>query len=345
MNRPLNSLIALLSSLAPAVIKHSAKSRNITIISSRMEVNTNNLLVATKFLSSVICLWDAVTLETVGELGSPVDNAIIHNFDISNDDSLLISGDNQGRLLVWDLSSLQQTGRMQHGGCIVGVSFLHCSEYTAISLAQETFAIWDLVTYQQNYTIFTGQPYPRGVSINADDTTIVSYFGGDIIAWDISYVSRGLVKWGNNARKTVISLSSACTALSLAPIEPHVTAIGHEDGEIMIFNFESQQQILKMSVHAGPVAQICHASDGTHLYSCAEDGTVKILELGSGCLSTVIELLAYWMTLSPNSTRLATSIGGRVYIVDVTSGTLVSTLQGSYENVRYSNSSQFVILM
>jgi WD40 repeat protein len=144
-----------------------------------VDVNVDNLFATSSYQQYEVHVWNSKSNRFVETLawGS---SGFFHA-DFSYDNSLLATGDSDGRIIIWNLRFLCEVVRLQHRSTIWNVCFpSNNNEYTA-SLDEDAYFrtniwVWNLVSCQRLYSVsLSGSRYENIVRITVDCSRIVAF--------------------------------------------------------------------------------------------------------------------------------------------------------------------------
>jgi WD40 repeat protein len=311
--------------------------------------DVQNLLITSCYDEGfVVILWDASSNEEVGRFRGHEDAEILCG-DLSMDNSLLVTGDNDGRLFVWDVLTMRDDAVcLQQGSGATCLCFPHHRKDCVVCLGLDEdlchiLYIWDLETQQQRFENSLHTYYDeRHLSLTSDDANIVtvglknvdiySLAAGDLIA--TYYVN----DW-------------YCTACCTSPVQNNIVAVGGASGEVFLWDLITGPDTTPgIVINADRITCICYSRDGSHLYSGSADGTVVSFDVVSQQATVIARTrgeCVCLIALSPDETRVAVILSSAVRIFSIASGDLISVLNVAipYNGVLCYSKSGSVVLM
>jgi WD40 repeat protein len=260
-----------------------------------------------------VWLYNLQTLDQVPILVRGESTAQLLSLDYNADGSLLLLGDAQGNVRLWDTNvrtNLLETTFLQG----------HQSDAGAVAFSPDGAFI---------------------ASVGSIANTIANVNKANaIVLWDVANVEQALVLAGHNARVNALEYSPDGTILASASGDNTGS-----DNTIRLWNASTGELIATLEGHTGAVQDIAFASDGLSLVSAGLDGSVFVWDIATGEQVRVIQesgVPIRALALSPDGTLLATAAGDpastnpqdyTIGVWDFAAGQPLVTLQGHTKSI------------
>lgn len=283
--------------------------------------------VATAGADGILQIWDATTLEPVGDplIAEPL--AVLSGLAYSPDGTMLLVGGDVGAVL-FDLTSENpaETFQMLNEDNPAGVSdvaFSPGSPYLAFATDQGV-TLWDLAANAP-----AGEPIPGG-----DDGFFRIDFSPDGSLLAVP-ANRGVQLWEVATREPVGDLMQVDDATWLeAAFSPDggLLAIGTGFGVLSVWDVATQEPAYPAwQGHDGFIFDLDFSPDGTRLASAGNDGTVKLWDVATQSLA-----LGPWaghdsgvfvLDFRPDGLNLASAgVDGALVLWNLSSNTAIGTI-------------------
>jgi WD40 repeat protein len=305
----------------------------------------HNLLVTTCCDEGyVVILSDASSNKEVGRFRGH--GAEILCGDLSMDNSLLVTGDDDGRLLLWDVLTMSDDALcLQQETPATHVCFPHHRKDCLVSLGLDDelchiLYIWDLEARRERCTssLHTYDD-ERHLSVTNDDANVVTVGWKEINVYSLTTGESIATYYVNDW---------FCTALCTSPVENNIIAVGGATGEIFLWDLVTGPDTkAAVVVNADRTTCLCYSNDGSVLYCCSMDGTIKSFDVVSQQATLIARTGPFVnsMALSPDETRVAVWLDSGIRIYRVASGDLISAQPYPCISVLCYSKSASVILM
>lgn len=264
-------------------------------------------------------IWDLTTqTKTISLMGhkSPCDGVAY-----SPDGDLLATSDDTGVIKIWETSSGKELFSLTHSGNVHSIAFNPAGIKLASASENGTIKIWDITTHKELLNLI-GTAGFYGVAFLPDGKRLVaSGQDGTAKVWSAETGQQLLNLAGNTS--TVISVATS-------PDGNHVATSGY-DGTLKIWGTAPGYELNTLSIHTAAVWDIAYSPDGKLLASVSEDGAAKLVDTATNQPVQRFspgESLSN-LTFSPDGKQIAFgSAAGKVYLWEVKTSRLVSTLEG-----------------
>ena len=271
----------------------------------------------------------------------------------SKDDALLVTGDHDGEVRIWDLATGKSLQTLSHGTIVRWVAFHPSGKTVATAARDGVLRLWNvadgiLLAEQQ-----TGASIVHACEFSPDGELLVSiqsdgsvrlYSGGSMrnlgalrghsdylsglgftvegkivtIAWDGT-----LRVWDPSPRRRFERLEGMMGStfrLALHPSEPVIGACSL-GGEVAAWNLGDRSLRFARDLKAGMLHGLAWSSDGTSMFTCGDNDRIYELSGSDGFLlrsrQLVRGLLLRDVALSPSLGKLVvTAVTGQTLIVD-----------------------------
>ena len=318
-----------------------------------------------------IWLYDVATSRELALLAGLGHTEGVGSISFSPDGSLLVSGDGDGKVIFWDISSQTQLATLQgHTEGVNSVSFSSDGSLLASGGEDGKVIVWHVSSRTQIVPL----PHTEGVnsvSFSPDDSLLASGGEDGVIVWDVSSQTQivplphtegvssvsfspdgsllasggedGVIVWDVSSRTRVATLYDGFSPVSFSP-NSSVLAFGGEDG-VIVWDVSSRTRVATLP-HTGWTGSVSFSPDGSLLASEGWDGVIvwdvssqtqlSILPDGDGVGS---------VSFSPDGSLLASGErdpwggnpwyeDGDVILWDVSSRSQLAILQGHTSRVR-----------
>ena len=295
----------------------------------------------------------------------------VNSLAFSQDGSTLVSGNGAGAMLLWDVNTgelLETFEGHTHG--IDSVAFSQDGSILASGSGGGsgseggTIYLWDIATRRLKHALELPNPLARGWRIT--DTSVAFSRDGSILASGIH--NKTIFLWISTELfpETFEGHTDDVTSLAFSP-DGSILASGSDDDTIRLWNVDLErdtgpvlwdletgqqvvntrqevdntEQLLKIfEGHEARVNSITFSSDGKTLASGSDDNTVRLWDVATGQLKSILEdSTSEWhrfytsVAFSPDGSILAGGItkDDTVILWDVTTGIHQQTLRGGGE--------------
>ncbi len=209
------------------------------------------------------------------------------------DRKLLVAGDADSRVHVWDLATGKLVKTLDaHNGWVLGVAISADGKRLATASADRTLRIWDVDSWEQ--TVRYDVPATvHGVALSPDGGTVVGAVGGaDEWALRVGRINVDLQQAAR--RRPTARAFSTGTGMPLDIVWPAKGAnafVALGDHTVRAYQGTTGRLLATYSGHTDWVYCVASNADGSKLASGSADGTVKLWNgAGGKPLATLIQL-------------------------------------------------------
>lgn len=215
-------------------------------------------------------VWDLATGQAAAVLGDHL--SAVWAADFTRDGKAVITGTHDGKLRVWDV----ETGRVRaqvtgHQKRIRAVE-CHPQEDLVVSGAED-FVIRAWTSDLEPLASLNGHEDRINALSFSQDGSILTSGGrdGQVIVWDFE----------SREPLTAITAPVFVWAVATSPTGDTV-AFGLENGEVRTFDRHTQAESGPICQHDHRVKSLTFSDDGRLLFSCSEEGAIRVLDLAHG---------------------------------------------------------------
>ncbi len=187
------------------------------------------------------------------------------------------SGDEDGRIILWDVEKHQQSGELltDHHEPVTSVAFSPADGSILASGSDDrTIILWNVEKRQRLGDALTGhKERVSSVAFSPDGKTLASGSADNtIILWNVASHQR----LGDPLEVHAKGVRS----VAFSP-DGKTLAAGYGDGSIILWDVASHQQIGTLTDHTGSVNSVTFSRDGTTLASGSDDGSIFLWDVAS----------------------------------------------------------------
>ncbi|MEU1338352.1 hypothetical protein [Streptomyces sp. NPDC005827] len=279
--------------------------------------------VATGSGSGTVRLWNAAT--GLAEASLTGHSATVGTLAFSPDGTTLASGSDDGTIRLWDVSSHRSTITLTgHTDAVTSVAFAPDGSTLASGARDGTLRLWDAASRRPGATLGTPGTRAEGLALGPDGTTLA------VDAESTDSPDRTVQLW-NTATGDITHVlpgHRGAAGMAFSP-DGRTLATGDFSETLELWDTATGQR-KKTLPKAGTAAAF--SPDGTTLATVRDLGTVVLKDAATGRTKKVFpdrhtEGSMASLAFDPAGTMLAVSGHfGRVRVLDVNSGHVVSTL-------------------
>jgi eukaryotic-like serine/threonine-protein kinase len=270
-----------------------------------------------------ILLWDLTTKRRGHDLPGH-EGSILQSLSFSPDDTLLVSGGEDGRVRLWDVRSgglrSSERGHTRH---VWGTAFAPDGEWLATAGQDGTVKLWRIPGDGHRRTIQLASDAKQGavnwLAFAPDGQTLFTRTNsGELGRW--SALSGQRVK---SAGGTAASITRA----ALAPAS-RLATVASDKRELRVQDLSGAEVLLYR--HAQPISALAISPDGERVAFADDSPAVWMWEIGSSSprglsrLSGVCKCLAF----APDGRTIAAAAAARVLLLDAAQGQSLAVLSG-----------------
>ena len=216
-------------------------------------------------------IWTARADKTIAEFGL---SSLFSAIAVAPEGDRLVSGDWDGRVLLWDTAS----GKLErefigHFDKVTAVAFGDDGATIFSASADRTIRAWDAASGGQ-IRLFSGHFKPIAAIAVSADTLVSADVGGVIRIWNAK--TGRLIRQIADGRFAISAIVAA---------QDRVIRCG-ADGLIKIYSLKNGKVIKTLKGHKGRVYTIAAANG--EIYSGGADGTIRVWNLASGAQKAVL---------------------------------------------------------
>ncbi len=222
----------------------------------------------------------------------------LHELASSPDGQWLATGDDRGRVRLWDVR--RRTSRLLDGAAstIMRMVFSPDSRQLAGTSQDGKVRLWDVATGRE-HDVGTHSGWSMDVGFSPDGTQLVSTgVDGRIVLWDVA----------SGRARELADYDQWETAAAFSP-DGHLLAEGGLDRPVHLWDVATGKRVRELAGIPGGVLQLRYSSDGQHIAASGQESVVHVWDADSGAhveltgLSEVPRALAF----SPDSKTVAAS--------------------------------------
>jgi serine/threonine protein kinase/WD40 repeat protein len=235
---------------------------------SCVEFSPDGRMLATCSLSDQenLAIWDSNTGSKIVDLAGH--STSVYNLAFSSDGTRLVSGDNKGVVIVWDVSTGKALSRIEADrDRIRGLSFMPGSR-TVFATASESrhVRVWDSSDDRLLRDWETGGEMTSLAFVPGEARLCAAESSGRLFFWNIDSGELIRLIEGGGFRIRHMRFLPASTIL----------AAGDVNGALHLWNVETGIETLNLKGHETPINRVACSSDGKTIATVAHDGSVRL---------------------------------------------------------------------
>ena len=306
---------------AHSIFKETAFSQPLDPI-CRIVYTPDGSMFATGEGAGRIVVWRAVDQRPILVIDE-ASTGWVMSLDFIHGGKRLVSGGNAGEINVWDVATGQLVNVLKsHAGTVWTMDASPIGNLLVSGSFDACLMVWDLTTYELRHRL-TGHTQQINSAVFSPDGKKIASTSADktLRVWD-ARIGELLNIWECDIEPYSISFSSDSKHL----------AVGHNDGQISIWNLQTGKTDLAFQAHKYWIPSIVFSPCGNYIVSGSGDATTKLWNPKTGQLlrtSTVYTSLVWSLAFSPEGQYLA--VGGNDHTIrlwEMPKKRLFKTLQG-----------------
>lgn len=338
-----------------------------------LSVSLDATRVATVVEGFRVCLWDATSGVLKKTCTTRVDDMDLTGTDsarrmnlvvLSPDGACLATGDNVGRVHLWNAASGRSQGTLPAGfrGAVRSMAFSPDGTRLAAGANDGTVRLWDATTGTPLRTFSGHNSSVVSIAFSADNAYLATGDrDGSVRLWDAATGERVRATAGLNGPMTAVAVkpsgaflavasasdvrlldaatgalldtlhagSSEVKSLAFSPDGSWLAAGGH-DGAVRLWDATTGEYLRRIDGASGPVCSVTPSPDAACIAACYANGSVRLWDAATGALQRTLhspDSVAEAVVFSPDGRRLATrDASGFVRLWDATTGSQSRTL-------------------
>ena len=198
----------------------------------------------------------------------------VNSVALSGDGRYIVSGSNDGTVVVWDLQTGARLHELTgHQDWVNSVALSGDGRYIVSGSDDRTVAVWDLQTGARLHQLTGHQGRVRSVALSGDGRHIVSGSSDKTVAvWDLQTGARlhqltGHQDWVNS--------------VALSGDGRHIVS-GSSDKTVAVWDLQTGARLHQLTGHQDWVNSVALSGDGRHIVSGSDDRTVAVWDLQTG---------------------------------------------------------------
>jgi WD40 repeat protein len=201
-------------------------------------------------------------------------NRRINSIAFSPDGKTLATGDGDGSVSLWEVTTGQEVKRLKgHTDVVTSVAYSPDGKMLALGSEDKTVRVWEVATGQEVKQLTGHTGMVTAVAYSPDGKTLASG------SWD-GTVRVGGVATGQEV-KQLTGHTSMVTAVAYSP-DGKTLASGSWDGTVRVWEVATGQEVKRLAGHTKWVTAVAYSPDGKTLASGSWDNTVRVWEVATG---------------------------------------------------------------
>ena len=207
---------------------------------------------------------------TPQEVARVIHDAPVYSAAFSPDGRYVVSGSEDGTIIVSETSNGQEVARMLHDDAVYAVVFHTHGNYVVSASADNTAKVWDVST-RDEIARMTHEHFVRHVAISPDGNYVASGGLDDTArVWEV----------GTGFEVASMAHDGDVESLAFSPDGRYVVT-GSFDFTARIWEVATGSEVASM-LHEGEVTSVAFSPDGRYVVSGSLDNTVRVWDAATG---------------------------------------------------------------
>lgn len=236
-------------------------------------ISPNGKHLVSNYMSIKLAVWDINSGEKLGEL--PTNGDLIQQIAFSRDGNKIAGIGIRGKVFIWDIASMKIDRTIDWPpGMSYGICFSPNGSKVVASGLGNSFYVWDVKTgeqlaYKDGYMLmFSGIVFtPDGKYMAA------SNWDQKVYVFDAQTWEEVAVIEGHKNIVTCIDISYDGKYLATGSGN---NSVKEADNSVIVWDFETKTELCRYTGHTGIINKVVFDRQATQIYSCANDGMVKV---------------------------------------------------------------------
>ncbi|RAM53512.1 MAG: hypothetical protein C6Y22_00450 [Hapalosiphonaceae cyanobacterium JJU2] len=228
---------------------------------------------------TIIELWNLVTQQKIGELGSLFGHRDIAALAISPDHRILASSSlgespfnfRDYAIKLWRLDTKENICNLKgHSAGVNSLAFSRDGHILASASKDSTIKLWNTTTLEEIYTLPGHRGNVNSIQFSRDNQILAS--GGE---------DSQIKLWNPHTGRittTLIGHSGGITSIAISP-DNLLLASASKDSKIKLWDLNKKQEICSLEGHSGEVRSVAFSPNGKMIASGSRDAKIKIWQL------------------------------------------------------------------